>query len=41
MKFEIDDVEIEAKAKAILAARVGELIKDHFQSYQVTQALKD
>ena len=41
MQFEIDDVEIEAKAKAILAARVGELIKDHLQSYQVTQALKD
>ena len=41
MQIEIDDVEIEAKAKAILAARVGELIKEHFNSYQVTQALKD
>lgn len=41
MKIEIDDVEIEAKAKAILYVRVKELIEEHFQSYQVTQALKD
>ena len=41
MQFEINDEEIEAKAKAILANRVGELIKEHFQGYQVTQALKD
>ena len=41
MQIEIDDVEIEAKAKAVLVAKANEFIKEHVGSYKFTNALRD
>lgn len=41
MQFEIDDVEIEAKAKAMLEVAVSGLIKDTITGYQFTAKLRD
>lgn len=41
MQIEIDDVEIEAKAKAVLVAKANEFIKEHVGSYKYTNALRD
>jgi len=41
MRFEIDDVEIEAKAKAMLEVAVLGVISDHIKSYRYTDQIKD
>jgi hypothetical protein len=41
MKIEIDDVEIEAKAKDVLVAKANEFIKEHVGSYKFTNSLRD
>lgn len=41
MQIKIDDVEIEAKAKAVLVAKANEFIKEHVGSYKFTNALRD
>ena len=41
MQIEIDDVEIEAKAKAMLEAAVLNVIKEHIGGYIFTRTLND
>lgn len=41
MRFEIDDVEIEAKAKAMLETAVLNVIKEHIGGYVFTRTLND
>ena len=41
MQIEIDDVEIEAKAKSMLEAAVLNVIKEHIGGYVFTRTLND